>query len=156
MRNLFYIGCFIFLFVGCKNKPIEKPMYELTIDSLQKTNISETLEEENVDNYFIQISLKNNSNDTLKFWTMSCSWSANFIFDSNSIYFCPWDCNKNIPKCYLLKQNDIQTWRASVDVNKGYDKSQKIKVGFILMRGESMNCQNMKLDTIWSEPIKFD
>ena len=80
MKKPIYILFYVFLIVGCKNKPIEKPIYELTVDSLIKTTSVENFGDKNIDQYRIQISLKNNSFDTLKFWTMSCNWRTRLDF----------------------------------------------------------------------------
>jgi len=80
--------------------------YVITIDQNKVSTLKYSRPK---DNYyektvlFVPVKLTNNSNDTLKYMTMSCSWEEFYMADRREIATIPIEpCDKNIPKCLTL------------------------------------------------------
>lgn len=81
----------------------------------------------------INTKLTNNTNDTLKYWRMSCSYEEFYFLYNNELFFKEHECDKNIPIIDILLPNE------SKEVQLKLRKSPKIiysniKIGFFLYK----------------------
>jgi len=82
--------------------------------------------------YLIEIKLRNISNDTLRFWMMSCDWSACFIFNNT---FSPYgSCISNAPVVTELKPKQEITYSGTIGANKYLEQKDlaNLKIAFKL------------------------
>ena len=132
---------------------IEK--YSLTIEKSQ-------IKIDNKNSFLIvPTSLKNNSNDTLKFYSMSCSWQLFYLVDNKNLKIELVGCDKNIPIILTLNPGQIRTIEIKLLINQKIDKGTEIKfrIGFNLLR--KLDNQKMfdfkdvlnKKNVIWSNMI---
>jgi hypothetical protein len=78
----------------------ERKSYILIIDQRKITVPHDSLlyKGKRVNTFNVPVLIRNNSNDTLKFMTMSCSWDYDFDIDNKDIHMNGWNCDKNVPK----------------------------------------------------------
>ena len=103
MKNL-YILCIIILLTQCslhKTKELSIRVQVNEIDSVSKKNYSHN----NCNFYSADIELSNYTDTTISFWTMTCSWSDNWISTSDSLYIFGEECPKNFPDVYIISPN---------------------------------------------------
>lgn len=79
----------------------------------------------------IRINLKNNTDTIVSYGTMSCSWFENWVFDNDSIKFCTWDCDKNIPKTINLNPNDSISYDCEIKILSSNLK--KFRIGLVIL-----------------------
>ncbi len=81
-KNTLYIVLSFTLMSCCK---IDSPN-GLMIDSVIISE-NNTLQKDNFTVYNIEISLKNNSNDTIRFWSYTHGWYLNFFFNTQIMFY---------------------------------------------------------------------
>jgi len=82
--------------------------------------------------YPAKITLTNSTDSTIAFWTMSCSWTENWLFDTDSISFKCQGCDKNIPRFIELKSN--QSIEYDCVLNPHSSNIKQFKLGFVLLQ----------------------
>ena len=92
--------------------------------------------------YDIKISLINNCDKPISFWTMTCSWQHNFIFNNDYFDFRVL-CSHNWLVLKTIKSNDSLIFKTTlVRFNQyNYQDSVATKLGFILT--DSINCKEL-------------
>jgi hypothetical protein len=150
---------------------IERRNYVITIDQ-NKVSKTKFIPANSKYNYygktvlFVPVVLTNNSNDTLKYLTMSCSWEEFYTVDKNNFAAIPIEpCDKNIPKELTLAPHKSVSIKVPViKIQNG----KKFKIGMILIKQRNANnlfnlfnieiaqSQNKKdNNVIWSNPIEL-
>lgn len=81
--------------------------------------------------YPAKITLTNNTDSIIAYWTMSCSWTDNWSFDTDCISFKSQGCDKNIPQFIELKTN--QSIEYDCILNLHSDIIKQFKLGFVLL-----------------------
>jgi predicted nucleic-acid-binding Zn-ribbon protein len=82
----------------------DRALYKLQVDQNKILKARDTTLYQIGKCKFLNVPLKlyNNSNDTLKFMSMSCSWYEFYNTNSNKIAIPLWDCDKNIPDIIVV------------------------------------------------------
>jgi hypothetical protein len=110
----------------------------------------------------IPTTLTNNTKETLKYYSMSCSWQDFYSVDSKELVVDGQDCDKNIPIILTLAPEESKTVEIRLLMNRTIDGSEiKFKIGFNLMKVSStqkefdfdFNEQQKKRNIIWSNII---
>ena len=129
MRNFSAFICFVFLICcSCQiksNKKIEISDVKIFQDKTLKYQDTKYP-------YLIEIKLRNISNDTLRFWMFSCSWSDCFIFNNT---FSPYgSCKSNAPIVTELKPKQEITYSGTIGANKHLEQKDlaNLKIAFKL------------------------
>ena len=108
----------------------------------------------------VPVTLKNNSNQALAYYSMSCSWFEFYRTDTKEIHLNSWGCDSNIPVSinvpahgtatqYLTilssigKPTDNREFRIGMNLNK-YDKYDPFSTDFDQFR---------RYNVIWSNPV---
>lgn len=106
----------------------------------------------------VEITLKNNSNDTLKYYTMSCSWQDNYTLNTRKISINHQECDKNIPVLISVGPNETKTNIINLSPVTRHIIGLKLKIGFISIEESSqlsdIHIEN-KENVIWSNEIKI-
>ena len=117
--------------------------------------------------YSIKIDLINNTDTVLKFWTMTCSWQINWIFENRQFRFFV-NCPKNYEIIKQIEPHEKIVYNGIIElVDTTYVVSDKrFKVGFVLVKDNEAdrigfistldNKIKINKDIIWSEPFKID
>lgn len=106
--------------------------------------------------------LTNNTRDTVRYYSMSCSWQSFYSVDNNKLQVEAKDCDKNIPIILSLAPGKSRTVEIRLLLSKRIDASEiKFKIGFNLIKvsgtQEEFNFdfeeQQRKKNIIWSNII---
>ncbi|MDX6183797.1 hypothetical protein SGQ44_15870 [Flavobacterium sp. Fl-77] len=106
--------------------------------------------------------LTNNTKDTLRYYSMSCSWQIFYSVDSNKLQVEGKDCDKNIPTILTLAPGKSRTVEIRLLMSSKINSSKiKFKIGFNLMKVSSIQKeldydfkeQQKKNNIIWSNII---
>ena len=85
--------------------------------------------------WVIPTTLTNNTKDTLRYFSMSCSWQELYSVDNNKLRVEIADCDKNIPTILILAPGQSRTLETRVLISQILDTSvTKFKIGFNLMK----------------------
>lgn len=139
----------------------------LTIKISAVKEINPIFEDENrLKFYSLNLDLINNTDSIFKFWTNSCSWQSNWIFNVKTITLYV-DCPKNVPIISYIKPHDRITYNAIIDLNDTVQiRSIEAKVGFVVVKQKEVTKESdfieilrgkikNKKDIIWSESFKL-
>ena len=148
------------------NKPKESTL-KVQVKVNNKLNSEEYKKMEGVF-YSIDIGLINDTDSTIHFWMMSCSWMDNMRFSTAKAYLYLWGCDKNCPELYQVESGHKITYNGVLCIeNASIIKNHKdIKLGFVLIRaGETSGNSDFlrllsdkikrKKDFIWSNTFKI-
>ncbi|QSB25081.1 hypothetical protein [Flavobacterium sp. CLA17] len=134
----------------------KKENYTLTI-------IKGKVVKENKQTFWITpATLTNNTKDTLRYYSMSCSWHSFYSVDNNKLQVEEKDCDKNIPIILTLAPGQSRTVKIRLLISQTIATSKiKFKIGFNLMKvsGTQKNFnfdfkeQQKKKNIIWSNII---
>ena len=134
----------------------EKENYTLTI-------IKGKVVEENKQTFWITLAtLTNNTKDTLKYYSMSCSWQDFYSVDNNTLEVKREGCDKNIPTILKLAPGKSRTVNIKLLIKSSINTSKiKFKIGFNLMKVSSNQREldfdfkerEKKKNIIWSNII---
>ena len=111
----------------------------------------------------VKITLTNNTDDTLGFVRMSCSWEDAYILDTKKIFISPGLCDKNFPKLIriLPHQKDERSLSVTPSNTSGL-LGTKFRVGFNLVtvknEREAMDkvAELRKMNNIiWSDTLQI-
>ncbi|WP_334125403.1 hypothetical protein [Empedobacter brevis] len=164
--------------VTCKPKATEMKQYSTFIilvfliglcsfncseqDYILTVQKGKVLKEDKTTYWIIPTTLKNNSNDTLKYFSMSCSWEEFYSVDNKKLEIEPKSCDKNIPKILTLAPGKESTVEIKLIINKTIDEPKiKFKIGFNLMKVDNGKTifdydykeEQKKKNIIWSNEI---
>jgi hypothetical protein len=138
------------------SQTVKKENYALTI-------IKGKVIKENKQRFLITpTTLTNNTKDTLKYYSMSCSWQDFYSVDSKELQVDGQDCDKNIPIILTLAPGESKTVEIRLLMDQTiYASEIKFKIGFNLMKVSStqkefdfdFNEQQKKKNIIWSNII---
>jgi hypothetical protein len=148
---------------------IDRKNYVITID---QSKLSKTKYSRPIDNYyrktvlFVPVTLTNNSNDTVKYRSMSCSWEDFYIVDKKSVAEIERQpCDHNIPSILILPPHRSTTVR--LPILKGR-VSGKFRIGMVLIKlvddknlfdfsgiDDKFLLKNRGTNIIWSNPIEL-
>jgi len=102
------------------------------------------------------VKLTNNTSDTLKYLSWSCSFQMFYLIKSEALKMAGYKCTKNIPVVLILPPNKSDTVNLTLKVNEGYTKPIKYTIGMQLVKNEGDNLRDqllykpMKCVIIWA------
>ena len=90
--------------------------------------------------YPLKLDLTNNTDSIYSFWTNSCSWQSNWIFESSSFTFVV-DCPKNIPVLMKLGSKETITYHGYIQSSdtSALKEITEDRLGFILINKSELN-----------------
>lgn len=164
MRVLIAISAlFLFIHLNCYNKSkTEKLVVNAII--LNKL-LGESKKQTDFNYYNLRIELRNNSDSTIRLWTMSCSWEENWIFNNDSLALRLINCDSNYPIIIELEPGHVIGYDHVLIVHKSFKIKENTnllnKIGFIYIKeNEIKNIEDFrhllndrkrnKTATVWS------
>lgn len=114
--------------------------------------------------WIIPTTLTNKTNDTLRYFSMSCSWQDFYSVDNNKLQVEGTSCDKNIPQILTLAPGQSRTVEIRLLISQTMNASKiKFKIGFNLMKVSSTQKsfdfdfkeENKKKNVIWSNIISM-
>jgi hypothetical protein len=132
--------------------------YELNIKK------GKTVKENNQTFWIIPVRFANNSLDTLRYFSMSCSWQDFYSVDNKKLQIETALCDKNIPIILIIAPGQTKTVEIRLLISPTIvDSKIKFRIGFNLM--EASNSQKpldfdfieeqKKKNLIWSNEISM-
>ncbi len=110
--------------------------------------------------YEILTTLSNNSKDTLKYFSMSCSWQDFYSVDNKDLTVEVSLCDKNFPVVLFLPPNMSRREHLRLLIKQPKrDSRTTFKIGLNIMQAESSESkfdpseETMKKNVIWSNTI---
>ena len=160
MTKLFSISTIvILLFSGFSySQKTSKTEYTLTI---KKGNVTK---KNNQTFWVIPTTFTNNSKDTLRYYSMSCSWQDFYSVDNKKLKVEIAECDKNVPTILTLAPKQCKTVEIRLLISQTMDTSGiKFKVGFNLVKVSKTQKQfdfdlkeeQKKKNIIWSNLISM-
>ncbi len=109
----------------------------------------------------VPIVIHNNSDDTLKFYSMSCSWSDFYGTNSKDINISAWRCEKNVPEIVEIKPHGVYKQYLPIIYNSKLRKGEKYKISLSLNKCSNTNNslwgfdieEYTRFNKIWSNEI---
>lgn len=156
MRRIILILTVLFCNFVIFSQTAKEENYKLTIIK------GKVIKENNQTFWLTYVTLTNNTKDTLKYYSMSCSWQDFYSVESNKLQVVGKECDKNIPTILKLAPEQSRTVEIRLLINKTTDTSEiKFKIGFNLMKVTSTKTvsdfdskeQRKKKNIIWSNII---
>jgi hypothetical protein len=102
----------------------------------------------------VVVRLSNNSNDTLNYIHMTCSWSDSFIIDNKNIDIQGWGCDSNFPKVYKIPPHKSSTFNIPLLFAKNLDK-YNFRVGLYLLKYEKQHVLLSLFDNFLNSKASF-
>jgi hypothetical protein len=122
-------------------------------------------EDDDNQTYFITLAtFTNNTKDTLRYFSMSCSWQDFYSVDNNKLQFQGIDCDNNAPIILTLAPGQSRTVKLRLLVSNSMDSSNSnFKIGFNLMKASANQRAfsydfkegQKKKNIIWSNTISM-
>jgi hypothetical protein len=119
--------------------------------------------------YFAYIELSNNTDSVFQYWTMTCAWQDNWMFETKSMFLYYGACTRNFPKIMQIKPGEKKVYKSIICIKHSSIsvKGKDLKLGFVLInKGEVAEDNDFykvliykiknKKDIIWSESFKID
>ncbi|MBP6532101.1 MAG: hypothetical protein KA285_02395 [Bacteroidia bacterium] len=153
LQKLFLVSTFFlaFIFPGCKNKEDGKLAVEIEIGN-RSLSIEKSMAEEfkqPLNAYSIIINLKNNTDSTIKYQSMSCSWYVYFKFNSRGFNLYNSPCDQNYPIVEEIKPHQMKTIEGTVLLVHDSINSQTAKIGFVVVNGSELEIRQTQNKTIF-------
>jgi hypothetical protein len=138
----------------------EKKHYTITIDQnkiFKRTNKEYPYSEKEF--FILPVTVHNDSNDTLKYSSMTCSWQAFYRIDNEAFEILSTDCDKNIPTRIIVPPHLTHATNIAFILKKNTQaKSLLFKVGLNINTSGSFMLYDEELyryNIVWSNEVQF-
>jgi hypothetical protein len=147
---------------------IDRKNYVMTVDQITVSMTKYSLPKDNDYNkpvLFVPVKFTNNSNDILKYLTMTCSWEEFYTTDNQKIALIPGkNCDTNFPKDLALGPH--KTIMVTVPIVK-MQRGKKFRIGMTLIKvdkrkdsfdypiDKALSLRDRDKYTIWSNLIEL-
>ncbi|WP_395053582.1 hypothetical protein [Flavobacterium sp.] len=118
---------------------IQEDNYTLEIEKLKKSKLK------NIENWLIKATLKNNTNDTLRYCSMSCSWTDYYSLNNTNFKIIENPCDKNIPIIITIapkESKSVEIQLSKKDEKKSIQKNFKIILNLIIVKSSNNRFEN--------------
>ncbi len=153
----------IYLLTGVDRKlytlTVEKAKMGVPVDTTIMT--TENNKPKKVRTVMVPLTLHNNSEDTLRFYTMTCSWYTFFGTNGSGISLLSWGCDKNIPE--IINVAPHKQYKRNLNINYyPYVKSgtrYRISMSLLKVPGNAKLTWNfwpdeyVRFNKIWSNEL---
>lgn len=119
--------------------------------------------------YYVSLDLINNTDSTVSFWMMSCSWQDNWIINSDSARFYYQGCDSNFPELKQILSGQKLTFVGILQFLSPLQSEieKDFKIGFVEIKQHEYLINSDfrsvllpkikdKKDIIWSEAFKLN
>lgn len=160
----------IILFNDCNHSRQDNHQLTIQINSIKKLN-QDTLKDISDIYYSINFDLKNNTDSTVYFWIMNCTWDDNFIYNIENVYVMnPFNCSRNFPTVDSIERNQFMNFKGVIGAENKDDLKKELRLGFIYIKENEKSRLNEILPSppvdsiitrvkpkniIWSEPFEI-
>jgi len=130
------------------------------IDKIKELETGESL-------FKVKLKIKNNTDNTIYYWIMTCSWKENWISQNGSLSLYNPECIKNFPTIRKFDSKEIKDIDGVICVKDTFNTlhGKDFKLGFVLIRKNEITNESEfddkldykiknKQDIFWSESFK--
>jgi hypothetical protein len=162
MKKLFIYLLVIPIFVSCEKNKSEFTVRAKVLRTFDSTFFDGSKYRINT----IDLSIKNISKESISFWMMNCSWTDNWVLNTDNYYFLSIGCDKNYPVKVNIKPNDSVVYHSLITrQNIRFIDTDTIRFGLIYI--DTIKCKTYidyikvlgdrsKQDKInWSNPLSL-
>ena len=128
---------------------VDRKLYTLTADEKQITKPRDTVittfrnnKSEKVKVINVPISVHNNSDDTLKFCTMTCSWYEFWDTDRPGVGLPNWPCDGNSPETVIILPHHKYEKRLAIIYNSTVKRGSQFRIRMSLLKATSDSKRN--------------
>ena len=138
MGKLLAVLVLMILLIQCSNNRPKQINHDFSIkiNAINKAS-DDTLKDLNWKAHFYKfdLSLENNTDSTIHFWMMTCSWDDNFITNYQNVrIISPLVCDSNFPTIYDIDKNTKINFKGLITIKDSFDINKLIKIGFIYIK----------------------
>jgi len=172
MNKIIFTFSLLLLFCQCNTHKLRDSNFKVKVTIIEKLS-PDKFKNLNIKGnfYSANIELSNNTDSIFSFWIMNCSWQDNFTFNTDSIGFFSWGCDKNFQVLKQLVPHQKLIYKVIIHVLYPSNVRNKtdMKLGFIWIKQEEYGifkyidyqalCNNKirdKKDILWSDPFKIN
>src|ERR1035437_843466 len=155
----------LLLFNRCSIKS-QVPNLDVQVDNITKMKSKDN---KDCDLFSVSVNLMNNTDSVVRYWTMTCSWQENWVYNYNTIHFHYDDCDSNFPTLEELKPNQKKTFNGVIENWHSLNtlSIKYYKIGFVLINEKEVahdsdfekvlvdKIKNKK-DIIWSKAFELN
>jgi mitochondrial fission protein ELM1 len=163
MKKIICTFCLIILVCSCTKNKVRQKDLQIKVEVSEKIDL-QLRSYVFKDCYPVKISLINNTDTTIRYWIMRCSWEENFVLTSDSVNLFGLGCDGNFPTVkeilpvdtIVYKNEYLRVFHWSIK-----QKTANVKLGFILIRENESTVntfdsilsekRKIKTDVIWSD-----
>jgi len=138
----------------------ERKHYTITIDQnkiFKRTNQEYLYEEKEF--FILPVTVHNDSNDTLRYCSMTCSWQGFYRIDNDAFEILSTACTKNVPTMIIVLPHSTHTRNIAFILKKdNQTKNPFFKVGLNINTSGSFFLYHEELyryNIVWSNKIQF-
>lgn len=134
------------------SQSLKETKYELSIEKFNKEKVrGETF-------WLVQCHLKNNSKDTLSYFSMSCSVTDFYLLDKKDLEIDGFDCDKNFPVILQIAPGETRSEVLRLFKSKHFNliSGNSIKIGLNIIETKStdnFSIMRKNKNIIWSNSI---
>ncbi|MDP9080888.1 MAG: hypothetical protein M3O71_26005 [Bacteroidota bacterium] len=147
----------------------DRKKYVLSVDQQKITKPETTKSKVYLNEMFstIVVKLSNNSSDSLKYVTMSCSWMDNFITNNLKFAIGVCDCDSNFPDVKIIPPHKTAFFTIRILYKKRLaTRDNHFKIGMLIVKdlkenqpidfiSEYFSQKKYMANMIWSNPVKI-
>jgi len=108
----------------------------------------------------VPVTVQNNSNEELKFYSMTCSWGDFFGTDSKDIGIPGWGCDKNVPNIITIAPHKKFKRNVNITYDSTIKGGRKYRISMSLLKPDNTerDCffspeDYVRFNKIWSNEI---
>ncbi|MCE3229397.1 MAG: hypothetical protein K0S32_3948 [Bacteroidetes bacterium] len=169
MKKIIIGFLLVVFFVSCTEEPKNETVTALATPLPPYTLQIKAIESKKTDStgvVLLETTLWNNTKDTLRYLTMSCSWEDIYCFSNPNVFIPPTECTKNAPTIIsVLPETNAKTIFNAYLAGTSQNSQEKVKLGIKLIKvpaepdssgkRESIhNLENVK-NILWSNEIEL-
>lgn len=112
-------------------------LYTLTVDKDKISKPRDTIitNNDSIKVILVPVILHNNSDETLSFYSMTCSWYVFFAINKKEDIWLPgWDCDKNIPQIITVAPHKDFARNLTIIYNAGIKSGSSYRVSMSLLK----------------------
>ena len=164
-KLLITLGLFVLFYQCTSHKPKETNM---KVQVKISNKLDDEFRNKKTTFYSVNIDLINDTDSTVSFWLMSCSWQDNWIINSDSVRFYYQGCDSNFPELKQILSGQKLTFIGILQVLSPLkiEIEKDFMIGFVeikqheyLVNSDFRNVLIAKIkdkkDIIWSKAFKF-
>ena len=168
MSKIFFVTILFILLNSCGSDKSRETNLKIQVNVMEKLSNNLFYDKSGIYDS-VRIEMSNKTDTVFRFWSLSCSWTYNWISNNEKIYLYPCDCYANFPITHEIKPGEKISFSGIIhvlDTLKSFNEYE-LKLGCIIVKEKEVIQDSdflkildykisEKKDIIWSEPFKIN